>query len=185
MVSGGSLSNDFVSSICYWFTYLFIFLLLLSDFFLFLDCTHLCCTQSSHWQGCKLTVFWCQLVLLNCHAIQAFNCVMHPPLFFLHFHWFQVFMRLATRTVLKYLVNIASITSKNLMYDWSWSVKWVHVTAFLWLCKPHVMCQNVGILLDNRRGMDLRLNNSFRNSNGKTGSGLLCLVDRWGLGLSL
>ena len=45
------------------------------------------------------------------------------------------------------------------------------------------VCQNVGILLDNRR--DLRANNYFRNSDGKTGNSLLCLVDGWGLGLSL
>ena len=46
-------------------------------------------------------------------------------------------------------------------------------------------CQNAGILLDNRRGMDLRANDNFRNSDGKMGNELLCLVDRWGLGLSL
>ena len=46
-------------------------------------------------------------------------------------------------------------------------------------------CQNAGILLDNRRGMDLRANNNFGNSDGKTGNELLCLVDRWALGLSL
>ena len=46
-------------------------------------------------------------------------------------------------------------------------------------------CQNAGILLDNRRGMDLRANNNFGNSDGKMGNELLCLVDRWGLGLSL
>ena len=46
-------------------------------------------------------------------------------------------------------------------------------------------CQNAGILLDNRRGIDLRANDTFRNSDGKTGNELLCLVDRWGLGLSL
>ena len=49
----------------------------------------------------------------------------------------------------------------------------------------HYLCQNAGILLDNRRGMDLRMNNNFRNSDGKMGMGLLCLVDGWGLGLSL
>ena len=38
-------------------------------------------------------------------------------------------------------------------------------------------CQNAEILLDNRRGMDLRMNNSFGNSDGKMGMGLLCLVD--------
>ena len=48
-----------------------------------------------------------------------------------------------------------------------------------------LMCQNAGILLDNRRGMDLRANNNFRNSDGKTENDLLCLVDGWGLGLSL
>ena len=32
-------------------------------------------------------------------------------------------------------------------------------------------CQNAGILLDNRRGIDLRSNNSFGNSNGKTRNG--------------
>ena len=46
-------------------------------------------------------------------------------------------------------------------------------------------CQNLGILLDNRRGVDLRVNDTFRNSDGKAGNDLLCLVDRWGLGLSL
>ena len=46
-------------------------------------------------------------------------------------------------------------------------------------------CQTTGILLDNRRGMNLRVNNSFGNSDGKTGNELLCLVDGWGLGLSL
>ena len=46
-------------------------------------------------------------------------------------------------------------------------------------------CQNAIILLDNRRGMDLRANNNFGNSEGKMENELLCLVDRWGLGLSL
>ena len=47
------------------------------------------------------------------------------------------------------------------------------------------LCQNAGILLDNRRGMDLRANNTFGNSDGKAENDLLCLVDGWGLGLSL
>ena len=32
-------------------------------------------------------------------------------------------------------------------------------------------CQNAGILLDNRRGIDLRLNKSFKNSDGKMRNG--------------
>ena len=48
---------------------------------------------------------------------------------------------------------------------------WSHATAPL--CTA---CQNAGILLDNRRGMDLRANNNFRNSEGKTENELLCLV---------
>ena len=32
-------------------------------------------------------------------------------------------------------------------------------------------CQNVGILLDNRRGIDLRTNNNVGNSDGKMGNG--------------
>ena len=46
-------------------------------------------------------------------------------------------------------------------------------------------CQSAGILLDNRRGIDLRTNNSFRNFDRKWEMELLCLVDGWGLGLSL
>ena len=41
------------------------------------------------------------------------------------------------------------------------------------------------ILLDNKRGVILRANDNVGNSNGKAGNDLLCLVDRWGLGLSL
>ena len=48
-----------------------------------------------------------------------------------------------------------------------------------------IRCQNAGILLDNRRGMDLRVNNNFGNSDGKTENELLCLVDGWGFGFSL
>ena len=32
-------------------------------------------------------------------------------------------------------------------------------------------CQNAGILLDNRRGIDLRMNNNAGNSDGKMGNG--------------
>ena len=46
-------------------------------------------------------------------------------------------------------------------------------------------CQKAMILLDNRRGVDLRANSTIGNSDGKAGNDLLCLVDRWGLGLSL
>ena len=46
-------------------------------------------------------------------------------------------------------------------------------------------CQKAGILLDDRRGVDLRVNSTIGNSDGETGKDLLCLVDRWGLGLSL
>ena len=42
-----------------------------------------------------------------------------------------------------------------------------HITC---LCFE-VVCQNVWILLDNRRGIDLRMNNNVRNSNGKMGNG--------------
>ena len=33
-------------------------------------------------------------------------------------------------------------------------------------------CQNAGILLDNRRGIDLRTNKSFGSSDRKTGNGI-------------
>ena len=46
-------------------------------------------------------------------------------------------------------------------------------------------CQKAMIPLDNRRGVDLRANSTIGNSDGKAGNDLLCLVDRWGLGLSL
>ena len=63
---------------------------------------------------------------------------------------------------------------------------WLLSSSILMSSTTHVPdCQNAGILLDNRRGMDLRANDNFGNSDGKTGNELLCLVDRWGLGLSL
>ena len=39
------------------------------------------------------------------------------------------------------------------------------------MIKEYGGCQNVGILLDNRRGIDLRTNNNVRNSDRKMGNG--------------